>query len=1110
MARLRVWCALGIALLLTASGATVALARPDAQMIEEFRTAYPELFTRHGGRTPQPMAVPDIFGPGAVLNVGNIYMKVTNFAIIGNPFTNVSSDPSGQWPGASGIEYLSFMAIGIGGVNSSETDPASIRRVSYQAEWRPQTLDPVDRMYKSYDGQINGLRLFDDDGDAAAHDPLDAQQWVDEDFLDGRDNDGDGKIDEDYAAYGQEMWSCVMWDNTQAALSATFNEKHVPLNLEMRQTAFAYSVPGFQDFNAITLQIFNRSGHGIDSMYVGIRWDMDAGPVDIPTFFSDDFDVPFFPHGDFPVVLSPDNKWGAKMDPKGYRRQLPHRDIPSVPADSALCPVVNVRVNGFSIADDDGDNGRTTGIPSVLLLGHTVDPLGYYAPTTVGWRGFRSFIAGTPYAAGGNPVVDQQRFDMFASQQNIDPNTGFIIASPVDQKGDIQGWAWIGPFGVTTMDIFEGRVMPHPIPDGGMIEVTIAFAVQTGDYATVSDFPADYDAYLAGAKTTNDLFDKYPALENAFAAQVAYEGVYDDPPSVFADDQHNNTPDDHGRETRLRAPRGFLLTAGDCRDEGTLRQINEFGYTWFDFDCNYCTGVYVSQGNKGGKFLKRWNTAAPPPNPTLNVSAGYNFTDNPARKVSPSRDNAVLLAWDNLSETSVDPEKGDFDFRSYRVWKVANWRRPVGSSGPADADWALLAHFRFFDYADSNKERFRIGQTDTLRFFPSVRDTLVRLAQPVCPEVFIPNLSIHSVVASKGAYASSAAAASAIQAMSGLLIGKQINYPLNASGTMTQDGTSYRFAQAEGECTPGTFRTVALDSAGTLVAEVCENPLAQNVGFRVPLCLYRGDLWDHQSGQIMRPQPNQCPVRGADATCLVDTIPCVKDAGGNCVQDHGYAVGTQNLVFRTRYPVGRYQFLDHEVKNGFVYFYAVTAGDSTASGSVASELTGRRSGVEAEAVVPQAATRTGKNVWVVPNPYRGYPEISRRSSSWDLTPNATDPTGTHIDFMGMPPGVWTVRIYTVSGDLVQTLKSTDAVNESVRGPATIPNPNYNPNIPTDPVSNPKTIIVPGYNRQQDNPSDGEARWNLISRNGQDVVSGIYLFVVNSSQGTQRGKFVIIR
>jgi hypothetical protein len=39
---------------------------------------------------------------------------------------------------------------------------------------------------------------------------------------------------------------------------------------------------------------------------------------------------------------------------------------------------------------------------------------------------------------------------------------------------------------------------------------------------------------------------------------------------------------------------------------------------------------------------------------------------------------------------------------------------------------------------------------------------------------------------------------------------------------------------------------------------------------------------------------------------------------------------------------------------------------------------------------------------------------------------------------------------------------------------------------------------------------GQARWNLISRNGQDVESGIYLFTVDSSAGHQVGRFVVIR
>jgi hypothetical protein len=40
--------------------------------------------------------------------------------------------------------------------------------------------------------------------------------------------------------------------------------------------------------------------------------------------------------------------------------------------------------------------------------------------------------------------------------------------------------------------------------------------------------------------------------------------------------------------------------------------------------------------------------------------------------------------------------------------------------------------------------------------------------------------------------------------------------------------------------------------------------------------------------------------------------------------------------------------------------------------------------------------------------------------------------------------------------------------------------------------------------------DGEARWNLISRNGQDIESGIYLFAVDSPLGHQVGRFVVIR
>ena len=70
--------------------------------------------------------------------------------------------------------------------------------------------------------------------------------------------------------------------------------------------------------------------------------------------------------------------------------------------------------------------------------------------------------------------------------------------------------------------------------------------------------------------------------------------------------------------------------------------------------------------------------------------------------------------------------------------------------------------------------------------------------------------------------------------------------------------------------------------------------------------------------------------------------------------------------------------------------------------------------------------------------------------------------------MGLPKAPCVIRIYTVAGDLVAKLDH-DGSN-----------------------------------------GNGEAEWNLISRNGQDVESGIYLFTVDSSLGHQVGRFVVVR
>ncbi len=946
---------------------------PEGMTEAEFKAAMPEYFPVEGSEVARPSDIPDIFGPGAVLVVGNVFMKITNFGVFGNPWTNVSNDPSAQWPGASGIEYLNLSGLAVGAVNPLATDPNAIRRVSAITEWRPPTLDPVDKMYRAYDGKLNGARFNNDDLDV---DPVTGDPRIDEDFLDGYDNDLDGSIDEDYGAIGQQTFTCVMRDDTPQAINATAAEKHVPLGIEVQQMAWAYSIPGFTDFNIVQYNLTNVSGHVLDSLVVGGLVDMDCGPMVASSYWADDQDLSGFPSCVLPHMTPASDK--RLQDSTMRVRGTPD----GVPDDSSLCTHYDIRINGFSVVDDNGDLNLTTGIPSFLLVDHSIDPLGVTGPSRVGFLAFRSFTGITPYAGGGMPRNDQQRYEFMSGAAGTNIGEDGLINQPLgEEKGDYLAYWSCGPW--------------FAVPDGGRIQVTVAFTVARGTRDLANRFAADYQQFLGDRFSggSGALLSKYPSLDNAYAIQVAYEGIYE---------QRSDWPwltNGHGRETPVHPTAGQgAITAADCHDQVSRTVTFTNPVDWFDFDCDYCTGAYDNR-KKLGMFHRTWNADAPPPNPNLNVAAQYNYSDNQSR-IIPAGDGQVTLAWDNISEVTPDPKSGWLDFRGYRVWKAANWQRPVGSAGPSDNDWSLLGEFRQFHYYGLD------GLIQRNYEFTSETDSTPKN----CPSLFVPNY----------------------------------NYPVGSE-----------------HCPSGCIDTATVD-----------------------ICLRLDDLWDRQSGQIIH----------------VSDIGCALDRAGDCDEVFGCILGRQfcddplNREHRMRYPVGRYRFVDREVKNGFVYFYSVAAFDSTGFGRTAIELSGRRSATESDGVVPQSSVREGKVAWVVPNPYRGYRSIADRPSSWDLTPNGSDPTGTHVDFMGLPRGRWTIKIFTVSGDLVQTLGSEDAVNESIR--TALPGPGG--------------TTVPGYNRQQDNPNDGQARWNLISRNGQDIVSGIYLFTVESDGGIQRGKFVVIR
>jgi hypothetical protein len=186
-----------------------------------------------------------------------------------------------------------------------------------------------------------------------------------------------------------------------------------------------------------------------------------------------------------------------------------------------------------------------------------------------------------------------------------------------------------------------------------------------------------------------------------------------------------------------------------------------------------------------------------------------------------------------------------------------------------------------------------------------------------------------------------------------------------------------------------------------------------------------------------------------------------------------------DTLFWNKKGVAFYEFIDRDVHNGIFYFHSVTATDFTAdpvgatlvpigpglSGDPASNF--KFSVPKSQAQTAEERAKYGANVYLVPNP-------ATRSTLADfseLNPNASDPTGVRVEFRNLPRAQSTVRIFTLAGDLVIEL-----AHDGTGG-------------------------------------DGSLPWNLVSRNGQEIVSGIYLYSVQSDDpkfDRVVGRFVVVR
>ncbi len=323
-------------------------------------------------------------------NVGSLFLTISNLGIFGN--LSQGNIPSAQWPPGEGCEYLYSAGLWIGGlydhcepIADFPTLPPQfeycgndttlilvtdtlVTTGQYDFEFFPDLFDPTERLYEAFEGRPGGNRGEDDDGDG----------WVDEDPLNGKNDDplNDGRIDEDFAAISQQMFTCVYRDTATFRNESIQNpiERHKPIGLEIVQESYQYTAPAFDDFVGLEFRVRNaglidrgaRVYKTLRQVFVGFFIDSDVG-----------------------CVTSPDASRHLD-DRAGFVRVDTVLTFPGAPAESLT---VNV---GFMLDEPGGTEEfkDAVGWFGSMFLGHTIDSSGLFAPDQVKIHAYKSWSNG--------------------------------------------------------------------------------------------------------------------------------------------------------------------------------------------------------------------------------------------------------------------------------------------------------------------------------------------------------------------------------------------------------------------------------------------------------------------------------------------------------------------------------------------------------------------------------------------------------------------------------------------------------------------------------------------------------------------------------------------
>ncbi len=374
-------------------------------------------FARIEARRAADSATPPDFGSASRFvnflqnfhNVGSLWLAVSNLGIFGN-LDQGGNVPSAEWLPNTQCEYLYSAGLWIGGLYDRceplanfpvrpdtffycGTDTTQILITDtlvttgqYSLEYFPDLFLPSETLYEAFEGRPGGNRGEDDDGDGS----------VDEDALNGRNDDplNDGRIDEDYAAISQQMFTGVYRDTSTFRNDRIQNplERNYPIGLELNQDSYQYTAPAFDDFVGVEFRIKNigltqRGEHlykNIRQVFIGFFVDSDVGCT----------------HGDQNLARHLDDR-------AGFIALDTVLTFPGAPSETLS---INVGYMRDEPAGDDGSDAK--GWFGTMFLGHTIDSTGELAPEEVKILAYKSWANGEE-----DPKYDGDAYRLLCASQ---------------------------------------------------------------------------------------------------------------------------------------------------------------------------------------------------------------------------------------------------------------------------------------------------------------------------------------------------------------------------------------------------------------------------------------------------------------------------------------------------------------------------------------------------------------------------------------------------------------------------------------------------------------------------------------------------------------------